>query len=200
MARQIGLKRLGLALLKGDVNGTPQWDKIEIIKQAVEISTTNVYSEYAFYSDDTIEESAKTLTSVEVGITLGYLTNELKAKYLGVKRVAESGFTTVGGTTNAPQVAIVYEITKSNGESDYKVIYNCKLAIDESTNRTKEDSITGVEVNLTGVGIPCPITGDIMGEVSTDDNGVDIVDANKKALIDAFFENVQTGQTAQATE
>lgn len=195
--RQIGLKRLGLAVYNGEQLGKPTWGAIEIIKQAVEVSTTNVYSEYAFYSDDQIEESAKTLTSVEVAITLGYITNELKAKYLGLNRVEESGFTKVGGSTNAPQVAVVYEVTKSNGESDYKVIYNCKLALDESTNRTKEDSITGVEVKITGVGIPCPITGDILGEISTDDNGTSIEPLKKKAIIDAFFTTVQTGEVSE---
>ena len=197
MARQIGLKRLGLALYNGEVNGKPTWDAVEIIKQAIEITTTNVYSEYAFYSDDKIEESAKTLTSVEIGIVLGYMTNEMKSKYLGVSRNAESGFTKVGSTTNAPQLAIVYEITKSNGESDYKVIYNAKLSIDENTNRTKEDEVTGVEINLKGVGIPCPITDDVMGEISTDDNGDGIDPLTKKAIIDAFFTTVQTGEVLE---
>lgn len=193
MARQIGLKRIGFALYEGLKSGKPSWSDVEIIKQGVEISTTNVYSEYSFYSDDTVEESEKVLTSVEIALTLGYINNEFKAKYLGMNRTS-AGFTTTGGSVKAPSLAIVYEITKSNGESDYKVLYNCKLALDESTNRTKEDEIEGVEIALSGLAIECPGIGNIVGEISTDEESEGINEEQKQAILDAFFTTIQTGE------
>lgn len=147
--RAVGCKNLHYATIKED----GEYDIPKKIVGLQEISTTNNYAEYEFYSDDQVDESGKGLTSVELSLTIKGLDPEVEADLMGKSYDSTTGVITTSVNDVQAKVALLYEITTLNGESDYRVLYNCKLAKDEVNSTTKGESIESDDITLSGVAI-----------------------------------------------
>lgn len=184
--RRIGFKNLHYAKLTADSSGKPTYGEVVKIPKCINIKTSDEYGEYTFYSEDTVEESGKKLVKSEIEIEVGYITNKLKADLTGIRYDAASGKTYKGTTSNQPIVAILYEMPRSDGESDYRVLYKCTFAIEESEAKTIEDGVESSNFILKGVAVPLATTGDVDMEISSDDTAEGAND-----IITNFFKAVQ---------
>lgn len=186
MARAIGVKNLHYAPLTADqVGGTPTFGPVKKIEKLISFGTTNNYSEYSFYSDDVIEEAGETLQSEEISIEIGYLPNSLKAALTGNEYKVEKGVYVTKANAQQPAIALMYEISLSDGTSDYRVLYNCKLKITEQTNETQGDGIESSTYTLEGLAIPLKSLGIFDMQISSGDEAAD------ETIITNFFTTVQ---------
>ena len=186
MARQEGLSKLYYALLTKDQYGAaPTWEAPVEIPQIIEISTQDTKTTYKWYSNNAIEESGEQVDAVSVNVELGYATTELLATLCGNTYDPETGAKKRKSNDIQPELALLWENTKSNGASDYRVLYRGVLSVDSKTNRTKEESKTSANVFLTGTFVPLKSTKDIDLEISTDDTNAD------SEMLNNFFTEVQ---------
>lgn len=186
MARAIGIKNLHYAnLLTDEYNGTPTYGKPVRVDKLINFGTTNNYSEYSFYSDDLIEEAGESLQSEALSLELGYITNALKADITGNDYDKTTGTYVTKASIRQPQIALLYEISLSDGSSDFRVLYNCKLKLTEQNNATKSDSIESSNVNLEGLAIPLKSIGAFDMMISSADSAADA------DIISNFFTEVQ---------
>lgn len=186
MARAIGVKNLHYATLSTDqVGSAPTFGAVTKIDKLISFGTTNNYSEYSFYSDDIIEEAGETLQSEEISIEIGYLPNELKAALTGNEYKVEKGVYVTKANAKQPAIALLYEISLSDGESDYRVLYNCKLKITEQSNETQGDGIESSTYTLEGLAIPLKSLGIFDMQISSGDSAAD------ETIITNFFKTVQ---------
>lgn len=186
MARQEGLARLYYALLTKDQYGSaPTWGAPVEIPQIIEISTQDTKTSWKWYSNNSIEESGEQVDAVTVNVELGYATPQLLATLCGNSYDVESGAKKRKSNDIQPELALLWETTKSNGESDYRVLYRGVLAVDSKTNRTKEESKTPANVFLTGTFVPLKSTKDIDLEIATDDENA------SSEMLTNFFTEVQ---------
>ena len=75
---------------------------------------------------------------------------------------------------------------RSDGESDYRVLYKCTFAIEESEAKTIEDGVESSNFILKGVAVPLATTGDVDMEISSDDEA-----SGASEIITNFFKTVQ---------
>lgn len=186
MGRRIGFKNLHYALLTADTSSKPTYGDVIKIPKCINIKTTDEYGEYVFYSEDTVEEAGKKLVKSEIEIELGYITNKLKADLTGIRYDTSTGKTYKGTTSQQPVVAILYEMPRSDGESDYRVLYKCTFTIEESEAKTQEDGVESSNFILKGIAVPLATTGDVDMEISTDDAA-----EGASTIISQFFTAVQ---------
>lgn len=192
MARAIGIKNLHYAkLTKDDYGATPTFDAPKRVEKLINFGTTNNYSEYSFYSDDIIEEAGEALQSEAISIEIGYLPNDLKAALTGNEYDPENGTYVTKTNVQQPAIALLYEIALSDGSSDYRVLYNCKLKLTEQQNSTQSDSIESSNVMLEGLAIPLKSTGVFDMQISSADSAAD------NNIITNFFKTVQLGNKAE---
>lgn len=186
MARAIGVKNLYYAKLLTDPidGGTPTYETPVRVPKLLKFGTSNNYTSYAFYSDDITEEAGESLQTETVSIELGYLTNQMKADILGYV-YDEKGRLMTSASVTQPSVALLYEISLSDGTSDYRVIYNCRLKQTEVENTTQGDSIESADVVLEGTAIPLKSLRIFDMLISSGDEKADL------NVIDNFFKNVQ---------
>lgn len=186
MARAIGVKNLHYAPLSADpLGGSPTFGKPTRIEKLINFGTSNNYSEYTFYSDDIVEEAGESLQSESISIEIGYLPNALKAALTGNEYKAEKGIYVTKANVQQPAIALLYEISLSDGSSDYRVLYNCKLKITEQSNETQGDSIESSTYTLEGLAIPLKSLGIFDMQISSADDAAD------ETIITNFFESVQ---------
>lgn len=177
--RQTGVRNLYVAKrTSAGVYDTPQ-----AIEGLQEISTTNTYGEYSFYSDNVCDASGKTLTSVDISITLKGLDPKIEAMLMGKEYDPSTGVITSAVNDSAQEVALLYEITTLEGQpSYYRVLYNCKLFREESANTTQGESVESSDVTLTGTAI-----ADENGIV---DRVVDGAVSGSSTVVASFFDKV----------
>lgn len=186
MARAIGVKNLHYAKVTTDpVGGTSTFAVPTRIEKLINFGTSNNYSEYAFYSDDILEEAGETLQSENITIELGYLSNELKAALTGHEYISAKGIFVTKAAVQQPAIALLYEIALSDGTSDYRVLYNCKLKITEQSNATNGESTESSNVTIEGVALPLKSIGAFDLQISSADEAAD------STVITKFFTEVQ---------
>lgn len=186
MARRIGFKNISVAKLTSDTDSQPCYQEYVKVPGAISLKTSDEYGEYTFYSDDAIEESGKKLVKSEIEIEVGYITNELKATLTGIKYDPESGKTYKNANATQPIFALAYEMPKSNGKSDLRVIYKCTFSIEESESTTIEDGIESNNFVIKGTAVPLTSNGNLDMEISTDDDA-----EGAETVIESFFRTVQ---------
>lgn len=148
-----------------------------------ELSTTNNYAEYTFYSDDQADESGKNLTSVDITAIVKGLDAEIEADIMG--KNYENGVLTTNVNDQQKVIALMYEIT-TLGASYFRVFYNCKMAKDELNSTGKGDSVESDDVTISGQAIA---DGD--GNV---DRVIDAAVADTASIVSNFFNKVYKPQ------
>ena len=183
--------------------GTPK-----AIKDLETLSITETYAEGSNYADNLRNIYIKELVGADLSLTFSSISRAIEAELTG--QGFEKGEVAYSTNANAPQVALLFEKTYSDGSTDRIVYYNCKLSKDNENGETKTDSFNFVEDTLSGQAIPMSET------VKTKANGTDVNlngilkyviasdgftsetgDAAYKKRYDKFFEKVQFKGIAQ---
>ena len=189
---------------KTKVYGTPK-----PIKDLETLSITETYAEGSNYADNLRNIYLKELVGADLSLTFSSISREIEAEITGQKYL--KGEVAYSTNANAPQVALLFEKTYSDGTTDRIVYYNCKLSKDNENGETKTDSFNFVEDTLSGQAIPMSETVKTKETQGTDVNLNGILkyviasdgftsetgDAAYKKRYDKFFEKVQFKGIAQ---
>lgn len=136
------------------------------IKDLESLSITETYAEGSNYADNLRNIYLKELVGADLSLTFSSISREIEAELTGQK--FEKGEVAYSTNANAPQVALLFEKTYSDGSTDRIVYYNCKLSKDNENGETKTDSFNFVEDTLSGQAIPMSET------VKTKANGTEV--------------------------
>jgi phage major tail protein, phi13 family len=92
------------------------------------------------YEEGKLTEQNSVITSIDVTIDLGHLSNTQYAKYLG-HTVATEGGIYASVDDAAPYVALLYEYTKSNNKKGWKIYYKGQLTEPDESVKQQEGKI-----------------------------------------------------------
>lgn len=164
MARRISISKLYYATRTVAPGGQVTYGTPTQIPKFISIKTTDSVSSYTFYSDGGVEESNNKLNKIEGELELGYLDAELRKVLFG--NDLTTGLLKRNAKDVATNVAIMYSMLRSDGEYDFRVLYNCTLSLSESEGATMEEDVEGQTFKLNFVASPNE-NGDLDGESST---------------------------------
>lgn len=122
------------------------------IKDLESISITETYSEGSNFADNLKNIYLRELSGADLSLTFSSISREIEAEITG--QGFEKGEVAYSTNASAPQVALLFEKTYSDGSTDRIVYYNCKLSKDNENGETKTDSFNFVEDTLSGQAIP----------------------------------------------
>lgn len=177
------------------------------IKDLESLSITESYAEGSNYADNLRNIYIKELVGADLSLTFSNISREIESDLTG--QSYEKGELAYSTSANAPQVALLFEKTYSDGTSDRVVYYNCKLSKDNENGETKTDSFNFVEDTLSGQAIPMSenvktkdpngtavtLTGILKYVIASD--GFQSSEAAQKKRFEDFFNKVQFKGIAQ---
>lgn len=190
---------------KTKVYGVPQ-----PIKDLETLSITGTYAEGSNYADNLRNIYIKELVGADLSLTFSSISRAIEAELTGqVFDKCEVAYST---NVTAPQVALLFEKTYSDGSTDRIVYYNCKLSKDNENGETKGDSFNFVEDTLSGQAIPMSETvktkenvaknvdlnGILKYVIASDSLASASTDTAYKKRYDDFFKKIQFKGVAQA--
>lgn len=188
MSRVIGCEGLHIALLNTETDvagGTATWKEPVAVPSLIGIDIKDNTEKVEFYSDNKLEQVISAFSGKEVSIELGYLTKEIESMISGNKY--EEGVYIQDSNAVANEVALMFKAPLSRGGFRYVCLYKGILAKDESSYKTKEDSVEGQTVTLSGVF--APLTSNGIPSIEVDDNDKKLTD-KQKTMIRNWFTQV----------
>lgn len=172
------------------------------IKDLESLSITETYAEGSNYADNLRNIYIKELVGADLSLTFSSISRAIEADLTG--QGFEKGEVAYSTNANAPQVALLFEKTYSDGSTDRIVYYNCKLSKDNENGETKTDSFNFVEDTLSGQAIPMSeivkskdngtnvdLNGILKYVIASDGFTSETADAEYKKRYDNFFNRVQ---------
>ena len=187
---------------------TKVYGKPTAIKDLETLSITETYAEGSNYADNLRNIYIKELVGADLSLTFSSIPRETEAILTG--QGFDKGEVSYSTNANAPQVALLFEKTYSDGSTDRIIYYNCKLSKDNENGETKTDSFNFVEDTLSGQAIPMSETVKTKENTGTDVNlngtlkyviasdSLQTSEAAYKKRYDDFFKKVQFKGIAQA--
>ena len=188
MSRIIGCEGLHFALLNSEtdvVGGTPTWETPVAVPSLIAIDIKDNKDTVEFFSDNKLEQVINAFSGKEVTIELGYLSKEIEAMISGNRY--EEGVYIQDADAVAGEIALMFRAPLSKGGFRYVCLYKGILAKEESNYKTKEDSVEGQTVKLTGVFAPLASNG--VPSIEVDDNDKKLTQT-QKTMISKWFTEV----------
>ena len=123
MSRIVGVRDLHISkLVKDEVGGTTYETPVKV-PSLLSVDITDNSESTSFYSDDVVEQTIVTVSSVEVEIKLGYLDNKTAALITGQEYDESTGALYQSADAKAPEVAISFRAPKSKGGFAYLTVF-----------------------------------------------------------------------------
>ena len=187
MARELGARNVtAFPFQSGGVYGTAI-----PLKNCVAINVKNNYDEKEYYSDGGIENSISTLKSADVELEMS---SNMPLSTLGKITALnyEYGKLTTGTSSDAPRIALAYEIIMDDDTTRRRVLYNVTLRKEESNNETESDGETFV---LNGKAVPIEYGNKRYVDLTMGETDIESMEENEektkiKAEYDKFFTKV----------
>lgn len=184
MARVIGCEGLHIAKLLTDTKEGATWEKPIAVPSLIAIDIKDNSEKVELYSDDKLEQVITAMTGKEVTIELGGIEKDVLALISG--NTYEEGVFIQSADAVANEVALMFKAPLSRGGFRYCALYKGVLAQEETNYKTKEGSVEGQTIKLTGVfmalenGVPY---------IEVDDNDKNLTPA-QKAMVNSWFTKV----------
>lgn len=169
MARLIGCKDLHYSMLTADTSSELTYGEVKKIPSLVSIDIKDSSDSVVFYSDDVAEQTINTFANKEVTIELGYLDPKLEAELTGQK--FQNGVFVQEATPISKELALMFKAELSTGGYQYVCLYKGVLKRDEAAYKTKEESIEGQTVKLTGIFSPLANNGRVFAKANEGEDG-----------------------------
>lgn len=169
MARLIGCKDLHYSMLTADTSSELTYGEVKKIPSLVSIDIKDSSDSVVFYSDDVAEQTINTFANKEVTIELGYLDPKLEAELTGQK--FQNGVFVQEATPISKELALMFKAELSTGGYQYVCLYKGVLKRDEAAYKTKEESIEGQTVKLTGIFSPLANNGRVFVKANEGEDG-----------------------------
>lgn len=188
MSRIIGCEGLHFAVLQSETDvagGTPTWEAPVPVPSLIAIDIKDNKETVEFYSDNKLEQVISAFSGKEVTVELGYLTKEVEALISGNRY--EEGVYIQDANAVASEIALMFKAPLSRGGYRYVCLYKGILAKEETNYKTKEDSVEGQTVKLSGVFAPLASNG--VPSIEVDDNDTTLT-AKQKQMLATWFTKV----------
>lgn len=173
MARLIGCKDLHYSMLTADTSSELTYGEVKKIPSLVSIDIKDSSDSVVFYSDDVAEQTINTFANKEVTIELGYLDPKLEAELTGQK--FQNGVFVQEATPISKELALMFKAELSTGGYQYVCLYKGVLKRDEAAYKTKEESIEGQTVKLTGIFSPLANNGRVFVKANEGDENTNVI-------------------------
>lgn len=183
MSRIIGCQMLHLAEVTKDSISEVTFGTPVQVPAVIGVDITDNSENVTFYSDDIVEQVMPAFSGKEVSIELGYLNHEVESMISG--NTFENGVFVQNANTTAKEYALMFRAPLSRGGYQYVTLYKGVLSRNDSAYKSKEDSIEGQTVTLTGVFMPLQFNGNVAVKANSTDEGASAVCAK-------WFTEVQT--------
>lgn len=185
MSRIIGCEGLHIAKVLTDTAVSSTWDTPVPVPSLIAIDIKDNKETVEFYSDNKLEQVISAFSGKEVTVELGYLTKEVEALISGNRY--EEGVFIQDANAVAGEIALLFKAPLSRGGFRYVCLYKGILTKDESNYKTKEDSVEGQTIKLSGVFAPLMSNG--VPSIEVDDNDTNLT-AKQKTMIQNWFTTV----------
>ncbi len=136
----IGVDMLHYAIVKTDGVGAYTVGDIKKVPGTTEAGFNMNGQTGTFYADNGAYDTATAVGDFDVSVACADVTPQMKADLYGFDYDEATGELS-GSDINAPYVAILYRIQKSNGAYRYTAIYKAKAVPNEEKAQTKGGSI-----------------------------------------------------------
>ena len=168
MSRIIGCQQLHLAEVLTDTLEGATFGAPEAVPAVISV-------EIADNSDDVVEQVIPAFSGKEVTIELGYLDHKIESMISG--NTFEKGVFVQNANVVAKEYALLFRAPLSRGGFQYVCLYKGVLSRTESSYKSKEDSIEGQTVTLSGVFMPLVFNGDVAVKANSTDVGAEAITA-----------------------
>ena len=185
MSRIIGCEGLHIAKVTKDDATSTTWGTPVAVPSLIAIDIKDNKETVEFYSDNKLEQVISAFSGKEVTVELGYLTKEIEAMISGNRY--EEGVYIQDANAVAGEIALLFKAPLSRGGFRYVCLYKGILTKDESNYKTKEDSVEGQTVKLSGVFAPLMSNG--VPSIEVDDNDENLT-PKQKTMITNWFTTV----------
>ncbi|TFJ92137.1 major tail protein [Lentibacillus salicampi] len=139
MSYAVGLKSFHVAELMSDEKGAgTTYDEVQELSEAISAQIEPQVASGSLYGDDSVVDTASKFNSATVTINTTRLPAKDEAILLG-RKVEPDG--TIGSKGTAPYLAFGYEVTMSDGSSEYWWLYKGRFQEPSRTNNTGNDSV-----------------------------------------------------------
>lgn len=135
------------------------------------------------YEEGKLTEQNSIITSIDITIDLGHLSNTQYAKYLG-HHVSAQGGVYANEDDAAPYIALLYEYTKSNNKKGWKIYYKGQLTEPDDSVKQKEGKVNYQNHGVTATFQPLKNNGMWKYTIEEDDPNC------PDNIADTFFTNV----------
>lgn len=185
MSRIIGCEGLHIAKVTKDDATSTTWGTPVAVPSLIAIDIKDNKETVEFYSDNKLEQVISAFSGKEVTVELGYLTKEIEAMISGNRY--EEGVYIQDANAVAGEIALLFKAPLSRGGFRYVCLYKGILTKDESNYKTKEDSVEGQTVKLSGVFAPLMSNG--VPSIEVDDNDTNLT-PKQRTMITNWFTTV----------
>lgn len=185
MSRIIGCESLHLAKVTKDDASTSTWGSPVAVPSLIAIDIKDNKETVEFYSDNKLEQVISAFSGKEVTVELGYLPKEVEAMISGNRY--EEGVYIQDANAVASEIALLFKAPLSRGGFRYVCLYKGILTKEESNYKTKEDTVEGQTVKLSGVF--APLTSNGIPSIEVDDNDEHLTE-KQKTMINTWFTKV----------
>lgn len=166
----IGAKRATFFPIKTDGEGETLYADAVRLAPLMKISLTPKTAEGTLYGDDRLVEYASEITEYDVSLDTTDLTSEQLAALLG-HSLDKNGGVTINGSDNAPYGGLAFESRRSDGTTQYVVLYKAKFSPANEEYETKGENVNFKTPTLTGKAIARVSDGNLKyGMIGTPEN------------------------------
>ncbi len=159
LGRKNGNKNLHYAyIVKDEAGDLPVYGPVNKVPHLYSFKTSENKSSWTDYSDNIVENSGETVSSIGVEMVLGATEDATIAALTGKNYDPSTGLMATGKNTTQPYLALMWEQTREGSSSDYRVLYKIKLATSDIETVTQEDGATHQTIKLTGTAVPLTST------------------------------------------
>jgi phi13 family phage major tail protein len=136
---RINIKRLYYALLTLDDETTTTYSTPKALEKIMSIKMSPKVIEGKLYGDGIVQDQTSRIDTIDVDIDLNKLPLKIRAELLG--NTYDKGTSEETYTDSAPDLALGFEIEKSNGKSEYVWLYKGKMVNPEDDLKQTEGKI-----------------------------------------------------------
>lgn len=134
----VGVKRAGYALVTKNTKNELTHDEVKPLTRCRKVALAPGYSEQELNSNDAVEEGGNEISSYTVTLDASGITQETEAEIYG-HSIDENGLMVEKDGDQAPELALLLELSMSKGNSKYVVLYcgTAKHPSEEAESKTK---------------------------------------------------------------
>ncbi len=195
----IGVDKLAYALVTEDNTGGYEADTPKLVPGLTEVGFNINAQNALFHADNGPYAAATALGDIDVAIACADVPPSMRPDLYGHAYNAETGELDEGDL-NAPYIAVMYRIQKSNGKYRYVKIYKAKAVPKEETVQTKGGSVNFQTNGFSLKAVKRNFDGVYRRILDEDDPALEAKGITSEMLAEKWFSDVSWSVADEAAE